>query len=73
MPQLFSIGPFEVKAIGPHKPIAEVMLDLHRRHPRRSSYHFGGSQLGGVNIEGAYNYPPVAVADQTDGQVSGKK
>lgn len=73
MPQPFSIGPFEVKAVGPEEPIAEALLDLQRRHPGRSSFHYSGSQLGGVDIEGAYIYPVIAAADQTERQVSGVK
>jgi hypothetical protein len=73
MPQPFTLGPFDVMAIGPHEPLAEAMVDLHRRHPGRSSYHFGGSHFGDVEVEAVYSYPPVAVAEQPDGQVSGGK
>jgi hypothetical protein len=73
MPQPFSIGPFDVKAIRPKAPLAEAMLDLHRRHPGRSFFPFGGSQFGGVEVEGVYIYPPVALPDQTERQVPGVK
>jgi len=73
VPQPFSLGPFDVKAIGPHEPLAEAILELQRRHPGRSFFHFGGSQLGGVEVEAIHFYPSVALAEQTDRQVSGVK
>jgi hypothetical protein len=62
MPQPSSIGPFDIMLLGPDEPLAEVLLDLQRRYPGRSSFHFGGSHLGMVAIEDVYLYPPVAVA-----------
>jgi hypothetical protein len=74
MPQPFSLDPlFDVMALGRHEPLAEALLDLQRRHPGRSSFHFGGTQFGGVEVEDVYLYPPVAVADQTDREVSEAK
>ena len=73
MPQGFSIEPLDVMAVGLHQPLGEAMLDLYRRQPGRSSYRLGNTRFGDVEIEGAYIYPPVAVADQTDGQRSGVK
>jgi hypothetical protein len=67
MPQPFSVGPFDVMAVGPHEPKAKAILDLHRRHPGRSFLQFGGSQFGGVEVEAVYIYPPVAVSEQADG------
>jgi hypothetical protein len=62
MPQPCSIGPFDLMVFGPDEPLAEALVDLQRRHPGRSSFHFGGSHLGGVEVESVYLYPPVAVA-----------
>jgi hypothetical protein len=73
MPQPFPLSTLDIMAVGPHKPLGEALIDLQRRHPGRSYFHFGGSHLGGVEIEAVYLYPPVAVAKQTDGQVSGVK
>jgi hypothetical protein len=74
MPQPFSIAPLsEVKALGPHEPLAKAMLDLQRRYPGRSYFHFGGSQFGGVAVEVVYLYPSASVPDQTDGQASAAK
>ena len=73
MPQPFSLGPFDIMAVEPHQPLAEAILDLQRRHPGRSWFHFGGSHIGVVEIEAVYLYPPVAVADQTNRQGSGVK
>lgn len=73
MPQPFGVGPFEVRAIGSHGPIAGAILDLRRRHLGWSPFRYGGSQLGGVDIERAYIYPVIAATKQTDGQVLGAK
>jgi hypothetical protein len=74
MPHPFSIRPlFDVMAIGPHAPFAEAMLDLQRRHPGRSYFHFGGSHIGVVEVEAMYVYLPVEVADQKDSQASAAK
>jgi hypothetical protein len=73
MPQPFPLSTLDVMAVGPHEPLGEALVDLQRRHPGRSYFHFGGSQLNGVEVEAVYLYPPVAVAKQTDGQVSGVK
>jgi hypothetical protein len=70
MPQPFSIGPFQVRAFEPHGRVAEAMLELRHRNAGRSPLRYGGTQLGGIEIEAAYLYPRVAEATQPDGQVT---
>jgi hypothetical protein len=62
MPQPCSIGPLDLMVFGPDEPLAEALLDLQHRHPGRSYFHLGGSNLRGVEIEAVYLYPPVEVA-----------
>jgi len=73
MPHPFEGGPFQIKAIGPHEPVAKAILDLPRRHPSRSPFRPDASKLGELSIEGAYLYPPVAATVQTGGQASSVK
>jgi hypothetical protein len=54
------IGPFEIKVVNPHEPVGLAMQDLQRRYPGRPLIYFRGPSLGGVIVEGAYIYPPVA-------------
>jgi hypothetical protein len=62
MPQPFLVSHFGIRAVGTYRPIVAAMLDLQRRNPGRSFFHIGGSFLGDREIDDAYLYPPVAVA-----------
>jgi hypothetical protein len=74
MPQPFALDPvFDIMAIGRHKPLAKALLDLQRRHPGRSQFHFGGSHFGSVEVEEVYLYPLATVVGQADRQVSEAK
>jgi hypothetical protein len=70
-PQPLQLGPFDVMAVGPHEPLGEALVDLQRQHPGQSYFHFGGSQLNGVEVEAVYLYPPVAVGEQSNRQAVG--
>jgi hypothetical protein len=56
----FWIDPFEIKAIGPHDPIAKDMLAHRDSHPARVPTQFQGSHLGDLAVEEAYIYPRTA-------------
>jgi hypothetical protein len=73
MAQPFSVGPFDIMAVGPHEPMGEGLLDLQRRHPGQSWFPFGSTQFGPVEVEAVYLYPPVVDADQTNRPASGVK
>jgi hypothetical protein len=67
MPQPFSIeSATEVVPIRPNEPFAKAMLDLKRRHPGKSYFHFGGSTIGVDEVEAMYVYLPGAGEDQKD-------
>jgi hypothetical protein len=59
MPQPFWIHPLEIKLVEPGSPIARAMRELNARIPGPSPIRYGGAQIGGMSIEGAYIYPPV--------------
>jgi hypothetical protein len=59
IPQPFRIHPFDVKLVGAGDAIAEGVRRSHQRYPDKRPVHYGETQLGGVNIEGAYVYPAV--------------
>jgi hypothetical protein len=49
--------PFQVKLIGTNDPLAQAVLDMHRRYPGKMPTRFHGKALGGVNVEEGYIYP----------------
>jgi hypothetical protein len=62
MPKPFWIHPLEVKLIGSTTPLAEAVGEIQQHYAGRASMWYGGTQLGGVSIEGAYLYlTPSAV------------
>lgn len=60
MPQPFWIGPFDIKLIGSKSPLAEAAQELQSRRYGSIPVHRIGSKLGGLSIDGAYLYPPIA-------------
>ena len=53
--QTFWIDPFEIKLLSPQSPMAEAAAKLRGSYPVIT--RFGGAQLGGVTVEGAFVYP----------------
>jgi len=51
------LDPFEVKLIAGSDPLAKAVSDIHERYPGTSAIRFGGKNLGGMSVEGAYIYP----------------
>jgi hypothetical protein len=52
------LDPFQVKLIASSDPLAEAVSNIHQRYPGNSATRFGGQNLGGMSVEGAYIYPP---------------
>jgi len=55
------VDPFEIKLIGARHPIARAVLDFQRQHPARLPSRYREARLGGVTIDEAYLYPPIAI------------
>jgi hypothetical protein len=56
--QTFWIDPFEIKLLSPQSPMAEAAAKVGGSYPGIT--RFGGTQLGGVAVEGAVIYPSSA-------------
>ena len=57
------LDPFQVKVVGSDAPVAKDVIAIQRNYPGKMATRFHGSQLGGLTVEDAYNYPngvPVA-------------
>lgn len=59
MPNL-AIDPFDVKLVSASDPLVTDVQKLYQRYPAPLQTHFGGSQLGKMNIEEALIYPPIS-------------
>jgi hypothetical protein len=59
--QLPWLQPLELKVRGPDEPVGKALVELYKRHPGSSPIRYEGWQLGDVNIDGAYIYPPAVV------------
>ena len=70
----FWVDPFEIKAIGPHDPVAKDMV-AHRTHAAhrgsRIPTRFGGYRLGDLPIEEAFIYPVPESSEETAGVTAG--
>ena len=51
------LDPFQIKLISGDHPLASAVLAVQRRYPGNLATRYGGSNLGGVGIDGAYLYP----------------
>jgi hypothetical protein len=51
------LDPFQVKLISTSDPLAQAVLNIHRRYPGRMATRFGGKNFGGMSVEGGYIYP----------------
>ena len=63
----FEMDPFEIKAIGPHDPIAKALTAQRDGRRARTPTWFGGSRLGELAVEAAYIYPPAANPEEAAG------
>jgi hypothetical protein len=51
------LDPFHVKLIPTSDPLAQEVLDLHRRYPGTMPTRLGARSFGGFGVEGLYIYP----------------
>ncbi len=51
------LDPFQVKLIASSDPLAKAVSEIHQRYPGHSATRFGGKNLGGMGVEGAFIYP----------------
>jgi hypothetical protein len=58
---------FDKKVIGPHDLMARDMIAHRRGRPGGPPTPFRGSRLGGVDVEEAYIYPPLASQEEAVG------
>jgi hypothetical protein len=56
----FSIDPFAIKLISPQSPLVQGAAKLSENY--KGITRSGGTQLGGVSVEGAVIYPPALPA-----------
>ncbi len=54
------IEPLDVKLMDPTDPVAEALTKMQRRPASHIPLRFGGVVLGGLSIDGAFIYPPIA-------------
>lgn len=64
IPQPFLLDLMDVKVIDSKNRLAVAAMDYQRRHGAKNVLPYRGDHLGGVSIEGAYIYPPLAPAPQ---------
>jgi hypothetical protein len=57
----------DVKVVGLNDPVAKAALNVMSRHPGRMAIRFGGQNLGPLEVDQVYIYPPHLF---THGQVS---
>ena len=55
-----SIGPLDVKLLSATHVLVADIERIYQRFPAPLQTHFGGSELGKMNIEDALIYPPVS-------------
>jgi hypothetical protein len=48
---------FQVKLVPASDPLAQAALSIHRRYPGNLATRFGGTNFGGMGVEGVYIYP----------------
>jgi len=49
--------PFRVKLISTSDPLAHAALDIHRQYPSVSNIRLGGTNFGGIGVDGVHLYP----------------
>jgi hypothetical protein len=62
MPQPCWVDPLEIKVAAPDSDVGKAIRDVAGRRPGPIPMPYGSIRLGGVSIDGAYVYPPVAAA-----------
>ncbi len=60
MPQPCWVNPGEYKVVAPGSRIGKAIREVAGRRPGPIPMPYGSVRLGGVSIDGAYVYPPIA-------------
>lgn len=55
-----ALDPFQIKLVNSSDPIARDAMEIRDRYRRNRATQLQDSLLGGLGIEGAYIYPPLA-------------
>jgi hypothetical protein len=63
MPQPFWVNWMEVKVVEPGSSVGKVLQELYKRNPGPAPIRYSGASFGDLPIEGAFVYPPSAVAN----------
>jgi hypothetical protein len=53
------LDPFRVKLVPTSDPLAQAAIDIHRRFPGRIASRLGGSNFGGLSVDGVFIYPAI--------------
>ena len=59
------LDPFQIKLLNSSDPIAQDAIRIRDRYPAPLVTRYGGSSLGGISIDGARIYPPIAALKAT--------
>jgi hypothetical protein len=62
MPESFSIGRFQTRAVSPSSPVGEAAVYWQKRYPGKGPFYYPDYRLGDVSIEGGYIYRPIPAA-----------
>ncbi|HVS40583.1 MAG TPA: hypothetical protein VMS17_33820 [Gemmataceae bacterium] len=60
MPQPCWVNPMEFKVAAPDSDVGKAIREVAGRRPGPIPMPYGSIRLGGLSIDGAYVYPPVA-------------
>jgi len=53
------LSPFQVKLVNSSDPVARDAMKFRDRYPVAVGLPYGGSTIGGIEVDGAYVYPSV--------------
>ncbi|HVS36332.1 MAG TPA: hypothetical protein VMS17_12250 [Gemmataceae bacterium] len=62
MPQPCWVDSLEIKVVAPDSDVGKAIREVAGRRPGPIPTPYGSIRLGGLSIDGAYVYPPVAAA-----------
>jgi hypothetical protein len=54
------LDPFQIKLVNSSDPVARDAIQIRDRYPTMRLTRYHGTLIGGINIDGAYIYPPLS-------------
>jgi len=57
------LDPFRIKLLNSSDPLASEVVQIRDRYAAKIPTRYRGSFIGGMNIDGAYIYPPLAATN----------